>query len=294
MTGSARTLGVCICTRNRPEDLARTIASIPASTVPVAQIVVSDDGTTDPVRELCESLPADITYVDGPRVGLGANRNAALRAVTTDLVLFLDDDCLLAPEYFERALDCMRTAEAQFGRGRVIVSGTESRHGVLICAHAQTFLGFQALPYADDRDLRSIVINATLFPRTLFEVERFDDQLVYGYDEVDLACRAVRAGFRIVGCTAARNIHEPAEQNRLEYVPFVDASRLYVTYKRYRYTERVRLRAAAYALVAPLHLLAAGVRRDGLAGARASMGSLRRTLLYLRKYCRGGGPAAVS
>jgi glycosyltransferase involved in cell wall biosynthesis len=286
MTAEARTVAVCVCTRNRPENLQRTLDSINASTIGVDQVVVSDDGTTHTVRGLCEALELPITYVDGPRIGLGANRNAALDAVTTDLVLFLDDDCLLAPDYFERATACLEAAEPDLGRGRVIVSGTEDNRGDVISASDQSFLGFQQRPYASSTGWHSIVINATLFPATLFDDARFDPQLVYGYDEVDLASRAVAQGYVIVGCSEARNRHFPAEQNRELYAQFVNASRLYVTYKRYRYTEGRRARALAYRAIAPLHLLVSSLRREGPAGVPMSARAVWRARAYLQRHRR--------
>lgn len=255
-------VAVCICTRNRPNDLRKTLQSIAESARSVDQVVVSDDGTDRPVKELCASFEAlAITYVEGPRVGLGANRNAALGPVQTDHVLFMDDDCLLAPDFFDVALACMAEHEARVGTDLVIVSGTEDQRGRVVDAGDQSFLGFQEKPYASDRGRRSIVINATVFPTRLFRVEAFDRQLVYGYDEVDLATRAVAAGFEIVACPAARNRHFPSPAARDDHRAHVHASRMYVTFKRYALTERRPGKAAAYALVAPAHLVVRGDRR---------------------------------
>jgi GT2 family glycosyltransferase len=150
-----------------------------------------------------------------------------------------------------------------------------------VLASAQTFLGFQARPYADGEPLSSIVINATLLPRALVERLGFDSQLVYGYDEVDLASRAVRAGCAIVPCPQAVNDHRPSPRGREGYSAVLNASRLYVTFKRYAFTERRLARAAAYALVAPAHVLAAGIRREGLHGGRAGMAALWLAFRYV-------------
>src|ERR1041384_5377606 len=107
---------VCICTRNRPAELVETIATISRSTVPVDEIVVSDDSTGDDTREALEAAGLDVRYVEGPRVGLGANRNNAVDHATGDVVLFIDDDCHLAADFFERALACREDE-------RVIVTG---------------------------------------------------------------------------------------------------------------------------------------------------------------------------
>ena len=73
-------VSVCIPTRNRPDDLVACIGSIVMSSIGVSQIVVADDSTDDRTRDLIESRCSFVTYVPGPRQGLGANRNAAIDA----------------------------------------------------------------------------------------------------------------------------------------------------------------------------------------------------------------------
>ena len=276
----SRSVCVCICTRARPQELARTLASLARSTHPVARVVVSDDGPDDATRAACEAAPLAVTYVEGPRRGLGANRNHAMSLAREDFVLFLDDDCLLGEDFLGRALASADAAEARHGRGHVAVSGRERNHGRMVSAGAQTFLGFQARPYRDGEAMSSIVINATLFPRELLEQVAFDPQIVYGYDEVDLASRAVRLGWTIVPSPEAVNDHRPSARGREGYDAVLTASRLYVTFKRYALTERRPLRAGAYALVAPAARdrgrrsprgMARGRRRRGRHAARAAL-----------------------
>jgi len=257
---------VCVCTRNRTTELARTLASLSRSTYPIAQVVVSDDGHDGATEAVCRAAEVDVDYVLGPQRGLGANRNRALAAVRSDLVVFLDDDCLLLPDFLDAAVARMRSAEQRHGDERVIVSGRERNRGHLISAGDQTFLGFQSRLYASDERLRSIVINATVFPASVFGRLAFDPQLVYGYEEVDLATRAAASGWVIVHCDDAINDHRPSPRGRDDYDRHVEASRLYVTLRRYARTDRAPLRAAAFAIVAPGHVAAANIRRRGVAG----------------------------
>jgi GT2 family glycosyltransferase len=276
---------VCICTRNRPDELARTLASIAASSVPVAQVIVSDDG--DSVRAVCDQSPVTVDYLEGPHQGLAANRNRALRALRAPYVLFLDDDCLIGREFIEQAMARMQEAEREAGPGRAIVSGSELNQGRVVVAHDQTFLGFQARAYRPGECIRSIVINATVFPARLFDEVRFDSRLVYGYEEVDLASRAVAVGYQITMCPEAQNEHRPSAKSRDDYATYRDASRLYATFKRYRDTERSRTLALAYTLVAPAHVLVAGAKRRRL---RAAVQSVRLAAGYRRQLRRAVTP----
>jgi GT2 family glycosyltransferase len=286
----ADAVAVCICTRDRPAELAQCLAAVAGSTVSVAEVVVSDDG--DGADDVCRQAPLPVTHVRGPRTGLAANRNNALRHVSAPYVVFLDDDCLLGADFLATALPVLHAAEDAHGQGGVIVSGSESNGGRVVVAHEQTFLGFQARPYRPAEAMHSIVINATVFPSELFDRLTFDEQLRYGYEEVDLASRAVVAGWVIAPCPEARNDHRPSAASRADYERFVTASRLYATFKRYLWTERRRLRATAFAVVAPLHVLAAAARtrdpRRVLMGAR----SLRLAAGYVATYRAARGDTA--
>jgi GT2 family glycosyltransferase len=266
---------VCIPTRNRPNELARALASIGRSTVAVAQVVVSDDGDDIATRGVCADAPVEVDSVDGPRRGIGANRNRAIAAATSEIVAFIDDDGALLPDFLDKAIDRMRAGERRHGAGRVIVSGRSlTECGELVGAHDQTFLGHQAKSYASGERLRSFSANAVVFPARVFRDILFDPQLVYGYDEVDFASRAAAVGYAIVDCPEAVNYHESPPHARDLQDRHVEASRLHVTLRRYALTERALLRALAFALIAPFHMLAADIKRAGLPGVRRSVTTL--------------------
>jgi glycosyltransferase involved in cell wall biosynthesis len=268
-------LSVCICTRNRPVELTECLQSIKKSTVPVAQVIVSDDGIPDgPAKTIAEELGAE--YVRGPRRGLCANRNRALSLVTGTHVLFLDDDALLAPQFAASIRARIDGDSAADAPDRLIVSGREVRPGGHVTeAREQSFLGFQQLGYNEGDERRTVVINATVFPATLFNELTFDERIAYGYDEVDLTTRAVAAGWRIASLPEAVNQHNHSERSREGYSGVQDATRMYVTFKRYRRTDRRPLRALTYSLVAPLHLFAASLKRAGVRGIPEAARSVR-------------------
>jgi GT2 family glycosyltransferase len=253
---------ICICTRNRPEDLRRALASIAASSPPAHQIVVADDSDGDATEALVAANEIAITYVRGPRTGLGGNRNAAIGAAEGNFLLFLDDDALLGEEFLAK-MERRLGAVPPDRRGRTILAGTEINRGHTVVPNEQGMLGFQSRPYRTGEPLRTVVINATLFPRELFDRVRFDPSLVYGFDEVDFTTQAVAAGFEIVPCFDASNMHLPSELGRGDYSGAATAARLYVTLKRRRWTESSPARAWLGFAVAAAHVELASVRRLG-------------------------------
>ncbi len=270
---------VCICTRNRPAELRRALDSIAASSRQPTQVIVSDDGDEDGAAALVAAHPLPIVYTAGPRSGLGANRNHAITVATGDYLLFLDDDGALGETFLEQVGRVLGGLDPE-RRARAIVTGADIEDGRLVTPNDQGLLGFQSRAYKPGAPLHTVVINAALFPRRLFEDVGFDPNLRYGFDEVDITTQAVARGFTIVPCFDAVNYHFPSPVGRAEYRDQASASRLYVTLKRRRWTEGSRLRAWFGFVLGVAHLFAASVKRRGPAG----IGDARRTVGLARTH----------
>ena len=278
---------ICVCTRNRPDELRKCLLSIARSTIPVDQIIVSDDSTDDRTYQIVSSEFVNVRYTKGPRKGLAANRNHAVSRVCSDHVLFLDDDARLGSSFLESVYAWLDQSEDP---RRTIVTGLEVKYAngeqVLVYPRDQNFLGFQRVVYRNGEAINTIVINSTLFPRALFDELCFDELLIYGSEEVDLATRARARGYDILLCESAVNEHYPSEVNRDYYRPFTDASRIYVTYKRYAVTEKKPIKGVVYLVAAIAHLFLSKVKRRGIAGALEALRSIKTSFGYLRNLIR--------
>jgi len=273
----------CIPTRNRPDDLAQCLDSIAASSLPVGEIVVSDDSTDERTHDLVVQKYPHVKYVSGPRKGLGPNRNSAIAAATGEWILFLDDDARLGPDFLAEMVGA-RYANTD---RRTIFTGIEKQVTGLVYPNDQDFLGFQKLPYGDNRAVNTVVINATLFPAALFKEMLFDPRLIYGYDEVDIASCARGAGYRIVLVPSAVNLHFPSPVNRDYYSPHTEAARIYVTFKRYARAERRPIKALLFLAASFIHSVAHHLKRHGFTGiagaCRMHWAAYRNIGLWLRE-----------
>jgi glycosyltransferase involved in cell wall biosynthesis len=104
-------VSVVIPTYNRAEMLRATLESVLAQTVPVREIVVVDDGSTDHTPKVVGDLAeagAPVVYLREPHENKrGPARNRGAEATSAPLVAFLDSDDLWKPHRLERQLEAL-------------------------------------------------------------------------------------------------------------------------------------------------------------------------------------------
>lgn len=124
---SAIELSLIVCTRDRADRLARTLAHVAALQGERAwELVVVDNGSRDRtpemLREFARTCPHPLTLVHEPRPGLGRARNAGLRASAGALVAFVDDDCYPAADFLARVRACFaENAHWGYLGGRILL-----------------------------------------------------------------------------------------------------------------------------------------------------------------------------
>jgi glycosyltransferase involved in cell wall biosynthesis len=100
-------ISVVIPSHNRPELLVEALQSVMQQTADAWEAIVVDDGSTPPVYlgALAEDLGEKLRILRhaDPKGGPDA-KNTGAQAARGDVIAFLDDDDLYAPEYLERAL----------------------------------------------------------------------------------------------------------------------------------------------------------------------------------------------
>lgn len=204
-TADAGSVAVIIPVYNLGATLPATLASVEAQTRTPDEVLVIDDGSTDPrtIEVLREVESRGVRVIRQANRGLPAARNAAIRATRSDWVLPLDADDLLAPTFIERCL---------------LAAGGRSRMG-LVSSHMACFredprrpevtyvpLGFvrEALPASN---VASSAI-ALLRRAAIEDVGGYDETLT-AYEDWDLYCRLAGQGWE------AAIIPEPLILNRM-------------------------------------------------------------------------------
>ncbi|MFZ5798519.1 MAG: glycosyltransferase family 2 protein [Desulfobulbaceae bacterium] len=123
-------ISVIIPTYNRAQWIAEAVASVIHQTVPPAEVLVVDDGSTDETRtvvqELVRHAGLPIRYIAQANRGAASARNTGILTARGDYLCFLDSDDRFAPEKIGRQAVALRdsgclishTREQWFRRGR--------------------------------------------------------------------------------------------------------------------------------------------------------------------------------
>lgn len=268
---------------NRPDDLNRCLESIFQATDLPDEVIVSDD-SRDPAatQAIVAKYPA-VIYQSGPQRGLSPNRNACINHAGSSHIIFVDDDVRVPSGFIAVARKLVAVSVP-----RTVLTGYEMNHSPetryqeavrKVIPQNADFWGVQQVPVQGE--YRSIVINATIFPRSLFEQACFDEHLRYGCDEIDIARHAASLGYRILYQDDLYVHHHPSSVNREQYKHYVHASRLYTTTKAYWQYDRSWLKALIYLVLAPLQLAGSGLKRGDLSTVWKTIRATRIACRYL-------------
>lgn len=171
--------------------LPETLRSIKSQTFTDYEVVIVDDGSTDPdsltLLEVLEGGPWRI--VRKPNGGLSSARNAGVRAARGQWILPLDADDIIAPTFLERAVSALRSnPEAGYVTSFVDYFSDDPAH---------PFGGW--IPLGGNRDCLPIMNTAStctaLIPKEHIEAVGGYDEWLTSFEDWDLYCSLAEAGF---------------------------------------------------------------------------------------------------
>ncbi len=252
MNQSQPTLTVCICTIDRPDVLDRCLAAIAAGKRQPDAVIVSDDSSDGSASGwVCSKYPL-VRYMSGPRRGLCANRNVVIAEAKTDYVALLDDDAVVSGTFVSRAYELIGVNSAD-----VILTGSVIEDGKTIVAANPSFLGYFTDTSSTLR--KNINLNCNVIPRKAFSAACFDENIGYGYEDMDLCSRLTSLGYTIRYEPSLTNTHlPPVKPQREQRKRFTQANRarFYTSVKRYLLWEKSPLKLVAFVFYAPMHRFA--------------------------------------
>jgi glycosyltransferase involved in cell wall biosynthesis len=226
-------LSIIICTKDREKSLRECLDSVFRQSRLPDELIIVDDGNLDgeAIVALAESHGMPCQYLKKESPGLTASRNIGVEHAQGDVVLFLDDDVVLGPEYVAGIVEVF---EADLDGG---VGGAT---GVLRIHYRPGILAFLRFFGLDGRQPGAIMPSGYGVPvregeltqirrvqwlsgcnmayrRQVFEKLRFDQRLgTYGWGEDrDFSYRVARE-WTLVATPKAKLVHTEAQTGRID------------------------------------------------------------------------------
>ncbi len=209
-------LTVAICTKDRPENLARCLQSLLNLQTPdlKLEILVTDNAPSDErTKELVKSLQS-VRYVREPKPGLDFARNRALDSATGELLAFLDDDVVVDRKWLEGLMEAWaENPDAAAFTGLVLPYELATDAQILFEQRGGFRRGFEKIRYGQvlpgnplhpcGAGIFGAGCNMAFRRELLLKIGGFDDALdtgapLPGGGDLDIFYRVIRAGYSLV------------------------------------------------------------------------------------------------
>ena len=312
--GSAAEVSVVVCTRDRPEALARCLESLRAAQPRPREILVVDNAPTSDATHRSVAAMPDVRYVRESRPGLSIARNTGVRETTGAIIAFTDDDAVVDPHWIARLAGPFTARDVMAVTGIVFPGALESEAQRMaedrLWGFAQEFRRrvFDGRYFARMRG-RGVPVwhigagaNMAIRREAFSRVGLFDERLGAGAagcsEDSELWYRLLAEGWRCVYEPAAAVSHfhrDDLDSLRAQWHAYMRGHvvALLVQFARYRdwgNLRRIALQLPFFYLVWLHDVFRRGVRTEGLLWWAAVSGSAAGVGFYLRH--RGTPPVA--
>jgi glycosyltransferase involved in cell wall biosynthesis len=203
---------IIICTRNRADSLAQTLAALERVALPPglrAEILVVDNGSSDHTAEVVRRHHAErfqTSYVPEPATGQSRARNTGMAASSSEIILFTDDDVAPSSDWLEKIAAPLLQRQAEGVVGRVELAKDRYRPW-MTSQHLVSLAVYQG------ESVQLIGANMGFHRSILDRVPAFDVEIgpgAFGFgDDTLFSWQMEEAGFRLKYVPEASVVHYP-------------------------------------------------------------------------------------
>lgn len=217
-----------VLTLNQREKTLRCLASLQAVPDPPFSVVLWDNGSTDGTTEVVrERFPRVLVHHHPRNLGAAAGRNAAVKVAlerfAPQLLLFLDNDTVVTPQFLSALLAPFREGESRLAQTSAQIRFLREPDRLNDAGGSRiqywraltTPVGFGQIDRGQfDRRTECIPPTGCMLVRTeIFRrVGGFDTRFdPYGMEDLDFSMRVRRLGYRALYVPNAVVYHEPSQ-----------------------------------------------------------------------------------
>jgi GT2 family glycosyltransferase len=209
-------VAVVIVNFNGERLLPECLAALRAQTLAPAEVLVADNGSRDGSLALLRAHHPGVGVLElGHNFGFAGGANRGVAATRAPWVCVLNSDATPMPDWLERLAAAPRDARRTWALGSALVS---ARTGLIESAGDQYDTRGFAYKLLRDRPLSALPAEpypvfaapgaAPVFRRDVFErLGGYEERFFLYYEDVDLAFRAVLAGYHALLVPQARVVH---------------------------------------------------------------------------------------
>ncbi len=206
-------VSVVVCTYNRDWVLEKCLEALRRMDYPDFEVVVVDGPSTDRTARVLDRFP-EVKRVNNPQRNLSISRNLGIAASAGEIVAFIDDDAMAAPDWLQELVDVYRDPNVGGAGGHVYGPGgvhLQFDRGIISrWSLPRAVRDEPADENAPHGEWFNILMgtNCSFRRSVLEEIGGFDENYEYYHDEADVCVRVIRAGYRIEHVANAPVWHE--------------------------------------------------------------------------------------
>lgn len=209
-------ISLVICTRNRAAQLGGALARLHnLQLVDVdLELVLVDNGSSDDTPSVAAAFRREAPFAmrccHEPRAGLGLARNCGIQHATSEWLVFTDDDCYLAEDYFQVLRANLVAGDHAFGGGQILAAHPDDDERIARLEFSERRIIEPAAYFVPP----GLIQGANLFfARRVFDVVGlFRADMGAGTpfpcEDIEMVCRASNAGFSGVLIPELKVLHD--------------------------------------------------------------------------------------
>jgi cellulose synthase/poly-beta-1,6-N-acetylglucosamine synthase-like glycosyltransferase len=163
------------------------------------EVIVVDGNSTDKTREIVKKYPVKLVVEE--KKGLNLARNIGIKCSKGEIVAFTDSDCIVPPNWITKIVENFKDP-----RVSCVGGSAKALDSDFISQYADNSI-VRLMPFFTKREeLKKVKpffrhpagCNMAFRRKVAEEVGYFDENIQYGFDEVEFADRICRAGYKMV------------------------------------------------------------------------------------------------